>query len=493
MRGTAPSGGLFAPTLRYHEKTKTFYLITTWFDTISPPDVSLNFSVLLLVSRTYVNQIISHTPRSFYVTSKNIFDEKAWSDPIYVDQVGFDPDLFFDDVTGKTYLTTTAGAGDVVPDSGYFAIWISEIDIATGDALTASKVLHVSSLPLDTPRLAEGSHLFRKDGWIYLTTAEGGTDVQHRQMISRARDISGPWESNPRNPILYNGRDFSEQIQRTGHADFVTTPKGDWYAVFLGMRHVSDGRSSLGRETFLAPMRWENGWPVINNGNLITEYIPGLKNVTQPAVFRDEFKGKLADKEYYTARTPYKTFYSLTARPGYLTLRGNPYGLTDRETPAALFRKQTAVRQMFSTELVFRPETSAQEAGITIYLSIHFHNTIAIGINPGTGRPSIIARTRSNKTADVATKYEDLPADWNLNNPVFLSIRGTADKFELGYTLSRGGNIRWIASVESRWLQEAKEGWQVFTGSFWGVYSQGGGREAARRPAEFAWIETRDD
>jgi hypothetical protein len=40
MRGTAPSGGLFANTLRYHEKTKTFYAITTWFDIINPPDVS---------------------------------------------------------------------------------------------------------------------------------------------------------------------------------------------------------------------------------------------------------------------------------------------------------------------------------------------------------------------------------------------------------------------------------------------------------------------
>jgi len=40
MRGTAPSGGIFAPTLRYHAEEETFYMITTFFDILSPPDVS---------------------------------------------------------------------------------------------------------------------------------------------------------------------------------------------------------------------------------------------------------------------------------------------------------------------------------------------------------------------------------------------------------------------------------------------------------------------
>jgi beta-xylosidase len=97
------------------------------------------------------------------------------------------------------------GAGFVQPDSGYFAIWKTEIDIATGDSLTESELFHVSTLPLDAPRLAEGPHLYKKDGWYYLMTAEAGTSAVHREMIARAKSLAGPWIENPNNPILFNG------------------------------------------------------------------------------------------------------------------------------------------------------------------------------------------------------------------------------------------------------------------------------------------------
>ncbi|CAE6402290.1 hypothetical protein BN14_04884 [Rhizoctonia solani AG-1 IB] len=170
MRGTAPSGGLFAPTLRYNKGY--YYLITTWFDIINPPDN------------------VTRTPRSMYVKTKNIFDETQWSDPVYVDQWGFDPDLFFDD-NGKVYLSSTFGANDFGhPNSGYFSIFTSEIDIKTGDALTESRFSHQSPLPLDTPRLAEGSHIYKINGTYYLMTAEAGTEVQHRAMSYRSKVAS---------------------------------------------------------------------------------------------------------------------------------------------------------------------------------------------------------------------------------------------------------------------------------------------------------------
>jgi beta-xylosidase len=105
------------------------------------------------------------------------------------------------------------GAGFVDPDSGYFAVWKTEIDRTTGNSLTESGLFHVSSLPLDAPRLAEGSHLYKKDGWYYLLTAEAGTEAGHRSMIKRARSLDGPWIENPDNPILYNGVTiFHEQL-----------------------------------------------------------------------------------------------------------------------------------------------------------------------------------------------------------------------------------------------------------------------------------------
>lgn len=97
-------------------------------------------------------------------------------------------------------------------------------------------------------------------------------------------------------------------------------------------------------------MKWVNDWPVVNDGKDITFDMPGLRNLPRPKVWRDDFNGKFADKAYYTPRTPYKKFDSLVARPGWLRLRGNPYTLSDLETPATLMRKQVDLNTTWSTE-----------------------------------------------------------------------------------------------------------------------------------------------
>lgn len=102
---------------------------------------------------------------------------------------------------------------------------------------------------------------------------------------------------------------MSLPVLSTGHMDLVQTPKGDWYAVFLATRPQnptnSTGKSQLGRETFLAPASWtKDGWLQINDGNFITEDMPGLYALARPQTWEDDFKGKFADKGYYTQRTP---------------------------------------------------------------------------------------------------------------------------------------------------------------------------------------------
>ena len=186
-----------------------------------------------------------------------------------------DPDLSF--FNGTTYLSTTKGAHDLHPEPGYFSIFLTTIDLTTGNSLAPSSLFYVSPLPINTPRLAEGSHFYFRNGWYYLFTAEGGTDNAHREMVSRSRSMSGPWDQHPQNPILYNGRNPSEPIQRTGHADLISTPEGNWYIVFLGTRPVTPNRESpLGRETFLAPVTWRNDWPYVNDNNPVTLDMPGL-------------------------------------------------------------------------------------------------------------------------------------------------------------------------------------------------------------------------
>ncbi|KIY73876.1 glycoside hydrolase family 43 protein [Cylindrobasidium torrendii FP15055 ss-10] len=467
MRGTAPSGGIFAPTLRFNEEEQQFYMITTFFDVISPPDVT-------------------RTPRAFYVTTKNIWDDASWSDAIYCEQTGIDPDLFHEG--GDTYLLTALGAGFLgVEDPGYFSIFKSLIDRTNGNPLTETELFHISTLPLDTPRLAEGPHLYKRDRWYYLMTAEAGTAAEHRVMIKRSLSVDGPWEENPANPILFNGKDLSQPVGATGHADLVDTPEGDWFLVFLGTRKQNPqnatGYNQLGRETFLAPVRWEDDWPIVNDNKPITLQMDGLYELPRQKIWRDDFdQDTFADKAYYTARTPYRPFHSLTDKPGSLRLRGNAYTLSDRETPAAFFRKQVDLEVVWSTEVDFQPTSERHEAGATVFLSIQYHNEIAVTYKDG--NRVVVARTARGPTAAITEEFFEIPTE----GTVKLFIAAHRDHYELGYALGDEA-ASYVAKVSNRWLQSYVEGWQVFTGTFFGVYATGN-QLPILQPADFNFVQT---
>ncbi|EPS42159.1 hypothetical protein H072_3829 [Dactylellina haptotyla CBS 200.50] len=460
MRGTAPSGGIFAPTIR--------------FDIISPPDNTTGF------------------PRSYYVKTQNIMDETSWSDPIWVDQWGFDPDLFFDD-DGKTYLTTTMGSGFVDPDSGYFAVWITEIDLKTGNSLTESRYFYRSELPLDIPRLAEGSHLYKFNGTYYLLTAEAGTDIQHRAMWHRSSSLEGPWEASPYNPFVFNGRNLSNPILATGHADIVQTKEGDWYTVFLATRPQNPNNSSgvpqLGRETFMAPVTWKDGWPIANAGKDITFEMAGLYNKARPEVFVDHFwRGEnngFADKKYYTQRTPDKVFHSFTARQGWLRLYGNVYTPSDRRTPAMFLRKQEDINTVFSTELEFYPTSKFHKAGATVFLSIWIYHDIVITQHPDTGKRVLAATTRTGKEPVPNTTYIDIPE----TGTVKLWIKCESTQYSLGYSLGHDRKPTYVATASNLWMQSYPAGWQNFVGTHLGIYATGSGLPILV-PADFKWIKT---
>ena len=276
------------------------------------------------------------------------------------------------------------------------------------------------------------------------------------------------------------GQDPSLPVLSTGHADLVDTPEGDWYAVFLATRPQSpqnvSGAAQLGRETFLAPVIWsDDGWPVINSGEPVTLNISDSKLYYLPRQqeWIDNFdQQELVDNAYYTARTPYRSFHTLAERPGYLRLRGNPYTLSDRETPAAFFRKQVDLNVVWSTELEFEPQNDRHEAGLSVYLSIHYHNEIAITSRNGT--KAIVTQTR---TGPEATFVEEVfPFDsGNATSSVILAIKASASGYELGYSFSGEEDIEYVTAVGNVWLQTHLEGWQTFTGTFFGLYATGNG------------------
>lgn len=349
------SRGLFAPTIRHHDGI--FYIVNTCF----------------------------YCGGNFVVTAKD--PAGPWSDPVWLPDLGggIDPSLFFDD-DGKVYIVNN----DVPPDGkedypGHRAIWIQEFDAKSLKTLGPRTVLVSGGFDISTkPGYIEGPHLFKKDGFYYLTAAEGGTGTMHAQMIWRSKSPTGPFTGFAGNPILTQrdlARDRSMPIEAAGHADLVETQNGDWWVVFLGIRpYDSQGRFNTGRETFLLPVTWNDGWPHILPHGKPIPWVHAKPNLpaqpaaktptTGPMVIRDEFDGTVLAPYWMTLRNLSNDWYKLDA--GVLSLTPRPVGLSDRANPSLWARRQQHANASASTELRFEPTEPGDRAGLAIMQNDEF-------------------------------------------------------------------------------------------------------------------------
>lgn len=267
-----PGAGIWATTIRHHDGE--FYIITNSFDRYRPQ----------ADDRVW--------PRGFYVKTHNIWNDSSWSDPVYFDQVGFDFDLFWDE-DGLVYLSSTYRKVDRSPDPKMkdFAVHISTVDLKSGTLTSRPKMVRES-----VSGIAEGSHLFKRNGYYYLFTAEGGTESGHCEYVIRSRESPlGPWESAPHNPLWRNTTD--DEIQNTGHCDLVEDSQGRWWAMCLGVRPRKEGSewrtSVFGRESMLLPVRWEDDWPIFNESKPISLKmdVPNTYLLEDDKRWKDDFTG----------------------------------------------------------------------------------------------------------------------------------------------------------------------------------------------------------
>lgn len=264
------SGGIFAPTLRWHNGV--FYLITT------------NMT----------------THENFFCTASD--PAGPWSDPVVIREAGgIDPSLFWDD-DGRVYYTGTALWND--PRFDRPMIVCGEIDLTTGQIV--GELWGIGEGAARESTSPEGPHLYKKDSWYYLLIAEGGTEHNHAVTVSRSKDLHGPFEQCPTNPVLTHrhlGRDYP--ICNVGHADLVECQDGSWYAVCLGSRLVGGYHKPLGRETFLVPVVWEDGWPVFSPGTGKVEWTYPAPTFAEGADFRPKAE---ENSEWNYLGTPYEDF-----------------------------------------------------------------------------------------------------------------------------------------------------------------------------------------
>ncbi|WP_337103097.1 glycoside hydrolase family 43 protein [Paenibacillus sp. YIM B09110] len=430
------SGGVWAPCLRYNNGR--FYMVTT-------------------------NQ--DHRGH-FYVWTEDPAGE--WSEPVYVDQEGIDPDLFFDK-DGKIYFTSTGTAQGM-------GLYQCEIDISTGRKLSDTRLIWTGF----GGKFPEGPHLYKVNGYYYLMCAEGGTEYGHMETIARSETPHGPFESCLYNPILSH-RSSNHPIQATGHADLLEAHDGSWWAVFLGIRPVGyPYRHHLGRETYLAPVIWtEDGWPIIGDNGIVGTEIDTI--TLPPVVWEDEetdmddFNESYLKKHWNFIRSSSKVKWSLEERLGWLALYGSESKLTGKETPAFIGRRQRHWNCDITVRMEYHP-ADGEDAGLVAFMDDKYH--YAIGLTSING---ILKITLRRQIASMRVEVHSLPLQGSI---VDLRIEALPEKYRFYF---KEANHDWqlLGEAESHLISTEVAG--GFTGVYFGMYNQ----SSTENKAYFDWFHYR--
>ncbi|MFL6561898.1 MAG: family 43 glycosylhydrolase, partial [Bacillus sp. (in: firmicutes)] len=375
---------------------------------------------------------------------------------------------------GKVYLTGTQDIFSSEPSGIYQA----EIDVDTGELLTERRLIWQGTGGAHS----EGPHLYKINGFYYLMIAEGGTEYGHMVTMARSKQPYGPFESHPNNPILTH-RSSASPIQATGHADLVQYTDGSWWTVFLGIRPApipfSGTYHHLGRETFLAPVDWnEEGWPMIG-AQIELEMDGRTLQIEEREQWRnkDDFNETTLDFNWNFLRNPDKDSWSLTDRPGFLKMYGSSSSLNDLDSQAFVGRRQQHFDCKVSTLLEFSPTQEGEEAGLTIFMNERFHYEIALGIRDGVKK--VFVRRRIGSLWKVESEHE------YGEEGIILTVHADAKNYTFAYQ-QPGEESTILGFGECSLLSTEVAG--GFTGVYFGLYAAGSDLSKST-PAYFDWFE----
>lgn len=348
FEGLDISRGVFAPAIHHHNGV--FYVLNTLVD----------------------------SGGNFISTAKN--PAGPWSDPVWLAEIdGIDPSLFVD-ADGKAYVLNNGPPDEKPRYDGHRAIWMQEFDLQGMKLVGSRRVLVNGGVDISKqPVWIEGPHLFKRAEWYYLMCAEGGTGPNHSEVILRSKTVWGPYAPYEKNPILTQRdlpKDRANPIINAGHADLVEAPDGTWWATFLGSRPYDAVNYHTGRETYLLPVTWKNGWPVILDHGKTIPYVapaPKLANRLRDAevlsgnfTWRDEFDRRELSSAWLQVRAPRQQWFNLAATPGSLAIAPSNERLDGQGNPAYLGRRQQHLTFDASTSLRL-PKEPGVAAGIAAF------------------------------------------------------------------------------------------------------------------------------
>ncbi len=467
LDSVACSGGIYAPTLRWNKGI--FYMITTLVGGKNPL-------------------------KNFIVTAKN--PAGPWSEPHWIaDAPGIDPSLFFDD-NGKVYYSGNDSPPAKLLDK-HRNIWVQEIDLNTWkltgkrvDVLDGSDYYKKGTLDGGIESGVnnyESSHIYKKDGQYYLMIAHGGTSHNHAVSIWKSKNIFGPYEINPDNPILTH-RDMPNvsDFTSTGHADLVQTQKGEWWIVYLAKRPYGGENFILGRETFMSPVNWSGIWPVVNPAGKVgkgelTHPKPDLKvDKKHRFITRDDFNHKILLPQWTFIRTPRSQWWSLSDRPGFLRLQLRPARIQDLANPSFIGIRQGQINASATVKMEFMPTAEAEEAGLVVERDKDNYFKFTIVMESGQPQLRLVKRSSDQAVDETIAKMGVQ------SGSVHLKILSEGVNYSFSYSFD-GKNWKVLGDkVDGRLLGMAGSG--RFTGTFIGMYASSNGSKSQNH-VDFDWFE----
>lgn len=493
MLGEPDSCGVWAPCLTHADGL--FWLVYT--------DVKR-------YGRTTVGGASGASMRDFHnylVTSPSM--DGDWSDPVHLNSSGFDPSLFHDD-DGRKYLLNMLW--DHRPGHNRFAGIVLQEYSVNEHRLVGERQVIFTGTPLG---LTEAPHLYKRNGWYYLLTAEGGTGWGHAVTMARCRKLTGPYELHPDTCILSARHRPDVELQRAGHADLVETQTGETYMVYLCGRPLRNrGRCTLGRETAIQKMIWGNddwlrtldgqGIPTIETpapeqpGRALSPKAPCPGRLGEAApptaealLHHFDFDDPKLPLDFQWLRTPRPDeIFSLTARPGFLRLYG-------RETIGSSFRQSLVARRQqahcfsASTVVEFEPEHFQQMAGLVCYYNSTKFHYLYISHDANLGKHlRVMSSVPDSTQTDAFTPAISIPP----GKPVHLRVEVDYERLHFAYRVE-GVDRDWCwlpqqfdASILSD--EATSPGLPNFTGAFVGMACQD--MAGTMRSADFDYFEYRE-
>jgi alpha-N-arabinofuranosidase len=454
--------GLFAPAIDYHNGT--YYVTCTLID----------------------------KGGNFVVSAKD--PAGPWSDPTWLPEVkGIDPSLFFDN--DKAYIIYNSDAPENKPlYSGHRTIRMYEFDPVNLKVVGEERILVNGGVDISKkPVWIEGPHFLKKDGWYYLYAAEGGTSVNHSEVVFRSKSVWGPFIPYEKNPILTQRdlpADRKDPITSAGHAQFVEGPDGKTYTIFLAVRPYEDNYYNTGRETFIAPVEWKDGWPVVdpNNKEIQYSYKANFSEVKQkdarPQSGNFEYKitfEKTLDPALLFLRTVDSSSFTLSKANG-LSLKLKPETCMELGNPSFIGKRQQHLFCTAETAIDFSAKSDNEKAGLIIFQDeTHFYY-LCKSLEQGKDVIQVFKGNDATKTMDLITQV--FPK--TNSKKIMMRIHAQGDTYRFEYAVKPNDWILLKDKVDARFLSTEVAG--GFIGCVFGLYATSSGQET-KNSASYSYLK----